>query len=81
MLLKMVQYIVTLTNRVIARTGFVLRGAPGTIKIFAKTSQISVKTKKQVLPSESRAPGTVPYGKFPSGYYIIFIKKLDKALR
>ena len=47
LLLKMVQYILTLTNRVIARTGFVLRGAPGTIKILQKLPKYQLKPKNK----------------------------------
>ena len=36
---------------------------------------------KKVLPSESGAPGTKPYGKSDPGYYISFIKKLHEGLR
>ena len=38
LLLKTVQYMVTLNYHVIARAGFTLRGAPGTLKIFATSS-------------------------------------------
>ena len=30
-----------------------------------------------VLPSKSRAPGTVPFGKSGPGYCIMFIKKVS----
>ena len=34
---------------------------------------------KKLLPSESRAPGTLPYDKSATGYGIKFIKKLYEA--
>ena len=53
--LKMVQWVGTPTNHVIARAGFTLRGALGTLEIFSTSfSQILVKTKK-VSPSERGA--------------------------
>ena len=73
---------VTLTSHVIDRGGFTLRGAPGTLEVFAKSScLIQVKTTKTVLPSESGAPGTVPYGKSAPDYCITFIKRLHEGLR
>ena len=68
---------VTVTNHAIDRARFTLRGAPGTLEIFVKSScQIQVKTKKRVLPSESGAPDTVPYVKSALGYCITFIKNV-----
>ena len=53
---------------VIARGEYTLRGAPGALEIFAASfCQIYVQTKNKVLPSELRAAGTVPYGKFRPG--------------
>ena len=63
----MVQQMVTLTNHVIDRAGSTLCEAHGALEIFAK---FLVKTKKKVLPFESGAPGTVPFGKSAPGYYI-----------
>ena len=77
----MVQSIVTLTNHVIDRAGFTLRGAFGTLEIFAKASCKYVKTKKKVMPCESGAPRAVPFGKFAPGYCITSIKRLDESLR
>ena len=39
-----------------------------------------MKTRKKVLPWESGAPGTVPYGKSGPGYYIAFTKRLLEGL-
>ena len=59
---------VPLTYHVIARAGFTLHGAPGTVEIFAVSfCQTYVQTKNEVLPSESSARGTVLYGKFRPG--------------
>ena len=74
----MVQCIVTLTNHDIDRAGFKLHGAPGTLKIFAKSScQIQVNTKKKVLLFENGAIGTMPSDRSTPGYCITFIKRLD----
>ena len=37
--------------------------------------------QKKVSPSESGAPGTMPYGKSAPGYCIMFIKRLHEGLR
>ena len=39
----MVQWIVALTNYVIDRSGFALRGAPGTLEIFAKSAALQAR--------------------------------------
>ena len=59
--LKMVQWMVTPTNDVIAQPGFVLRGALGTLEIFTTLSAEYKRISKTVSPSERGAPGTVSY--------------------
>ena len=39
------------------------------------------RPKIKVLPSERRAPGTVPYGKSRPGYCITFLERLDESPR
>ena len=73
---------VTPTNQVIARAGFTLRGASGTLGIFCNIFLPNIdKDHKKVLPSERRAPGTAPYGKSGPGYCITFIKRLYEGLK
>ena len=73
---------VTLNNHVIAQAGFLLRGALGTVVIFATFfCQIYVKTKA-ISPFERGARGIVPhYGKSGPSYCITFLKRFDKGLR
>ena len=53
---------------------FTLRGAPGTWGIF------STKTRKSPT-IRTQSPGTVPYGKYGAGYFIMSIKSLDEGRR
>ena len=51
--LKMVRWMVTLTNHVIARVGFLLRGAPGTLEVFARYFLPNTEHQKIYLNAES----------------------------
>ena len=46
----MVQWIVALTNYVINRSGFALRGAPGTLEIFAKSVALQARCHGKSAP-------------------------------
>ena len=66
------------TNHVIARVGFTLSWAPGTLNfcdIFAPNTG-----EDQKVLSECGVPGTVPCVKSVPGYCITFIKRLDENL-
>ena len=79
LLLKTVQYIVTPTNHVIARAGFTLSWAPGTLGFSQYFLPNTGKDQKKVL-SERGVPGTVSYVKSVLGYSITFTKRLDEGL-
>ena len=68
----------TPTNYVIARTGFTLSGAPGTLEISLLLSNTDEDQK--VLPSERKAICTVSYGKPVSGDYLTSTKRLEDDL-
>ena len=60
---------------VIARAGFILQWAPWYFGDFRNIFlPIIGEDQINVLPSERRAPGSVPFGKFGLGYCIMFIK-------
>ena len=74
---------VTSTSHVIARAGFTLRGALGTLEISnIFLSNIGKDQKKSHHASAGPLAVTVPYyGKSYPGYCITFIKRLDVGLR
>ena len=71
---------VTLTNHVIAQAKSTLHEP----LIFGDFYDIFLcnigKIKKNVLPSEHEASGTLPHGKSGPGFWITFIKKLNEGL-
>ena len=67
------------TNHVIARVGFTLSWAPGTLRFFQYFRAKYRRRPKKVL-SERGAPGTVPCVKSVPGYCITIIKRLDENL-
>ena len=76
LLLKNVQYIVTPTNRVIARAGFTLSWANGTLG-YLQYFRAKCRSKPKKFLSER---GIMPYVKSVPGYRITLIKKLDEDL-
>ena len=72
-----------ITNYVYSQAGFVLRGAPCTLGIFAAiSSQYRWRQKKNFgPPAKHGAPGSERFGKSSRGYCITFIKRLDTCLR
>ena len=74
---------VMLTNYVIARAGFTLRG-PGRLALCRDFCNIFLpntgEDQKKVLLSEHGVPEIVPYGISDPGYWIAIIKRLDEGL-
>ena len=69
------------SSYVIARARFALRGAPGTLGIFATPSCLMEKVIKKSYHLDAGPPGTQPYSKSGPGYCTTFTKKLDEGLR
>ena len=79
--LKIVQWLVTPTNHVIALAGFTLCGALGTLKIFA-TSPPNIDEDQKKSHHLSAWPLAGPmqyYGKSGPSYCITFIKRIMRA--
>ena len=71
----------TLTNHIIGWGGSTLC-KPLAIGDFYDVFLPNIgKGQKEVVPSEHRAPGILPYGKSGPGCCITFIKRLDEGLR
>ena len=68
----MVQQMLALTNYVIARAGFALRAAPGSLKIFAK----HMKTNRKSNHLNVEAPGTIRHIVNPALVIALLHKKV-----
>ena len=62
-------------------TYHVIAWDPGHLRDFSNIFPQNLGEDQKVLPSDRRAPGTVPYGKSGPGYCIMFIKRFDEGLR
>ena len=55
----MVQQMLALTNHVIARAGFTLRAAPGSLEIFETSSCETYEDQQKIYHLNMGAPGTI----------------------